>query len=338
MKKFLLIALTVGLTGCTLLPNFGKTTGSTAKNSLFVVNSLAKTLSCIDLDAGTVTEVMPTGLYPNQLLAKGSQGFLVNSGDNEVALLDLAGGKKDGAIALAANSNPYLMALGATNRGVVANLMTNKAALLDLSGKAVLKEVSLPVPGASSVAYASGKYYVGCANTDYSNYPSVNYRMGTVYVLDENTLETIKAIEVGQASNPQFLAVDPEGEVQVVCTGDYTGTGKVVVIDPKTDEIKTSISVGGAPGAVAFLGQKAYLADSTKGVLTYDWKQETVLRSAQNPILVGKSPMGIAADGKKVFVANFGDDTVQAIDPTTEATASQWTVGDGPNALAVTSF
>ncbi len=45
--------------------------------------------------------------------------------------------------------------------------------------------------------------------------------------------------------------------------------------------------------------------------------------------------MGIATDGKKVFVANFGDNNVSVIDSSTDTAVGQpWAVGKGPGALA----
>lgn len=337
LTKSALPLILAATAGCTLLPTFGTTTSTpSAKTALIVVNSVGKTLSRIDLENGQVVEnLIGTGLYPNQILVKGTKGYLVNSGDNEVAVLDLAGNLKEGGINLPANSNPYQMTFGPTDRALVANSISNKVALLDLANKTVLKEVAMATPGATSVAYSNGKYYVSCVNTDYSGYPNVQYGAGIVYVLKEDTLEKLAEINVGNATNPQFLAVDPSGEVQVICTGNYTGTGKIVVINPTTDTIKTTIAVGGAPGAIAFLGNKAYLADSTLGVLSYDWNQETVLRDASHSITVGSSPMGLVADSKYVYVANFGSDNIQAIDPSTDATVSEWKVGDGPLSLAI---
>ncbi|HBN07476.1 MAG TPA: hypothetical protein DD435_02135 [Cyanobacteria bacterium UBA8530] len=59
------------------------------------------------------------------------------------------------------------------------------------------------------------------------------------------------------------------------------------------------------------------------------------MRGSSNPIPVGKVPMGIATDGKKVFVANFGDNNVSVIDSSTDTAVGQpWAVGKGPGALA----
>ncbi|HEY9766617.1 MAG TPA: YncE family protein [Chroococcales cyanobacterium] len=349
MKKTYLLALTL-LTGCSTLfplqasktvaspPTLSPSPGATEKPKspyLLVVNGTSKTLSKINLTSGEILEnFISTGLWPNQLLVKDTTGFLVSSGDNCVSALDLAQGNKIGDINLAAGSNPYEMAFGATDRALVTNLMTGKVALLDLKERKVLKEIAMP--SATAVAYANGKYYVGCAPTDTSKFPAVTYGMGTVAVLKEDTLEVLKTLETGAASNPQFMGVDPQGEVNVVCTGDYSDHGKVAVIDAKADSIKVSIPTGGAPGAIAILpGGKAYLTDSNNRLLSYDTLSETVLRGSSNPIPVGKVPMGIATDGKKVYVANFGDNNVSVIDPSTDTTVGQpWTVGKGPGALA----
>ena len=348
MKKTYLLALTL-LTGCSTLfplqasntkatPTPSPSPGATEKPKspyLLVVNGTSKTISKINLTTGEVLEsFLPTGQWPNQLLVKDTTGFLVSSGDNCVTALDLAQGSKIGDINLAAGSNPYEMAFGATDRALVTNLMTGKVALLDLKERRVLKEIGMP--SATAVAYANGKYYVGCAPTDMANYPVVAYGMGTVAVLKEDTLEVLKTIETGAGSNPQFMGVDSQGEVNVVCTGNYTDLGKVAVIDATADTIKVSIPTGGAPGAIAILpGGKAYPTDSNDRVLSYDTLGETVLRGSSNPIPVGKVPMGIATDGKKVFVANFGDNNVSVIDSSTDTAVGQpWAVGKGPGALA----
>ena len=61
----------------------------------------------------------------------------------------------------------------------------------------------------------------------------------------------------------QALALAQNGEVHVVCTGNYFSEfGRVFVIDPVAVAVVDSLDIGGSPGFIAINGAgTAYLSD-----------------------------------------------------------------------------
>ena len=75
--------------------------------TMYVMNGLSKTIDAVNLKTGVVTKsVLTTGLYPNQLLADGSTGYLVNSGDANLIKLDLLAKSQLGTLDLPVDVRP----------------------------------------------------------------------------------------------------------------------------------------------------------------------------------------------------------------------------------------
>jgi hypothetical protein len=104
----------------------------------------------------------------------------------------------------------------------------------------------------------------GYAYTTNSGYDAATfgYVTGSVSVIDTST-DTLVDVDgdPGNGSdtpifttglNPQDLAVDGEGEIHVVCTGDYWSVfGIVDVIDPASWSVTASIPLGGTPANIS---------------------------------------------------------------------------------------
>jgi len=126
------------------------------------------------------------------------------------------------------------------------------------------------------------------------------------------------------------IAITPDG-ARAYVTNFIDDT--VSVIDTKTNNVMTAISVGKGPTDLALSGSRAYVANALSGGVS-------VIGTATNKVIatipIGGRPSGIAASDTAVYVANYADDSVSVIDISTNKVVATIKVGNGPLALALT--
>jgi streptogramin lyase len=118
--------------------------------------------------------------------------------------------------------------------------------------------------------------------------------------------------------NPQDLAVDAEGSLWVVCTGDWFSTfGVVDVVDTLTLSETDSLAIGSTPGSIALGNRVAIVGDGASASLfEIDIETRTVLRDETNPFVLTTTTGSFVPDivfdrsGEIAFALAFTDDTV----------------------------
>ena len=139
---------------------------------------------------------------------------------------------------------------------------------------AILGTIALPVlngipAGPEGIVVSGGYAYTANTGVDVSAWPPV-YGPASVSVIDTAT-DTIVDVD-GDAGNgidtpiltsqinAQDLAVDAEGQINVICTGDYGSQfGVMDVIDPATWTVTQSVVLGGSPGNISIGGNAALI-------------------------------------------------------------------------------
>ncbi|MDZ7309288.1 MAG: hypothetical protein ONB49_19835 [candidate division KSB1 bacterium] len=308
--------------------------------TLYVLNGLGRTLSKMNLETAEITNnVVVVGDIPSRVYAHGDKIYVVNSTPPGLTIID---GRTDavlGTIALAEGSNPWDMAFVGSNKVYVTNLLANNVSVIDLTTGHELK--TIPVgEGPQGILVVNNTAYV----TNTGGYP--DYSPSTVSVIDIRTDQVTKTLSV--PLNPQDLAVAPDGNIHVVCTGNYAGvSGSVAVIDPFGDSDYTplvvdTVQIGGTPGDIAITTEGvAWLpdfGDSRNGFLySYDAFTLQVSHNASNPVLVGKGAMSVFFDAPAgaLYVGNFSDDTVQLLQADSGAVLNTFGFGDGVQHMAV---
>lgn len=107
--------------------------------------------------------------------------------------------------------------------------------------------------------------------------------------------------------------------------------GEIARVDPESDEVVATISVGNAPVAIATGAGGVWIADEVDNtVARIDPSANAV--AAVTP--VGQGPTAIAVGEGAVWVANTQDDTVARIDPDTAAVTTTISVGRRPTGVA----
>ncbi len=322
--------------------------------TMYVMNGSAETLSKMNMENGAViSDILTTGMWPNQILIHNDMIYLVNSGTDDIYVIDPSNDQQtEKVIALDTGYNPYHMTFVGSNTAYVTNSLANNVSVIDVETATVLKNIEVGSKP-QGILYLGDPYFgdqVYVANT--ANIDWGVYGQGTVSVIDVSTDSVIHTLEV--PTNPQKFAVDPYGNVHVLCTGDYaTETAKIVIIyryggmDWSTPVVTDTIEIGDSPGDIAItpagMGYCVSWGDGTNGFLyKYDALGKTVIHGNDNPILVGPNVSRLVYDEKEnVFWIPYmaawgGDGFVQKFDVTSDSIV--WTssvLGNGTQDIAI---
>lgn len=300
--------------------------------TMYVMNGLGKTIDAVNLKTGVVTKsVLTTGLYPNQLWADGSTGYLVNSGDANLIKFDLVARSQSGKLDLPVGANPMSVTPTGGGKGVVANYLAKTVTFVNLSSMQAENSVTLSQGQPSGgVAVANGKVYIAASTADYSNYPAISYSFSGIHVVNVGGTQVAKTITLANDANPFSVVKDPSGLIQVGFSGG------VLTIDPSTDEVLRTIPFTKSVSAIDFLNaDTAYGAADGNGLVSFNPKTGAVLRAVTAKIVAGDTSVGaFRIRGNLAYVPNFASDSVTVVDLTSgTATGSPYQVGDGPQEL-----
>lgn len=297
---------------------------------MYVINGVGKTIDEINLKTMAVTSnIMSTGLYPNQLTTTGVVTWLVNSGDNNLVKLDLRARKTLDTLNLANGSNPSTLTMIGEGKGLVTNNMTGDLAFVNLDTKATESTLALPkgVPFFEP-AIVDGKAYVGAVEANYDNYPAITYTYSAVYVVNLATKAIAKTIELDGDANPGNASVDPSGKVWIAVKDG------LVKIDPATDTVTKSLAFGEPVTWVRYVSATKAYGSIYGGLISFNPSTDTILRASANKIPVA-SDWGAFKIFKGVgYVSSQASNSITVVDLATEAASgSPIPVGNGPQDL-----
>ncbi|HOP07210.1 MAG TPA: hypothetical protein PLF13_07965 [candidate division Zixibacteria bacterium] len=305
----------------------------------YVVNTAGETLSKINLATGQITaNLLTLGSsllsQPNQIIVRDTLAYVLNSGTDEIQLIDLNSESTVGYIDFPSGCSPYWMAFYDDSMLFVTGFVSGNLYHVNVMSGAVV--ASIPVgESPEGVEIKAGKVFVAVSGFNQSTW---EYDQGILAVVDPSGDSLLNRIEVG--TNPQYTATDGLGRLHVVCTGDYWSVfGKVYVVDPSNESVVDSIDLGGYPGMVAVTPDNmGYIAAGgwvDEGeVMTYNAATGEVYHGSSNPLPVDSGcMMVIPYQDTTCFVGTFRD-YVTSIDSSGTELA-RYAVGDGPVYLAV---
>lgn len=299
-----------------------------------VVNGLSETLSIVELEGGEVlTNAAELGAWCQdiELSRDGRIAYIVNSGDNNVQILSLADFRTLGWLDMGIGTNPYDLELSCSDLLCVTCFLTNSLKVVDLTTGSIVATISVG-QSPEGVAIEGNRAYV--TNTAYAY---GEFGQGTVSVVDLDSMVVTRTILV--STNPQDLAVDSEGLLHVVCTGNYSDvTGVVVVVEPELGVIVDTIKLGGSPSAICLAPNGiAYVSGYWGGLMSYDIGSRELLHSSANPLLDREGLMGLDVDSEAgiLYVCDFDDDLLLAVRLLDGELIGEYPVGDGPVSVAI---
>ncbi|MCK4597357.1 hypothetical protein KAU04_04925, partial [bacterium] len=298
-RIFTSILLFVGLA----LVSLGNITFADEPRTLYIINGLGRTLSKLNLETEViVNDFLTIGQWPNQILSFNDMLYVVNSGTNDIMIIDPRDdGQEPVIISLAQGSNPYYMAFVGANKAYVTNLIANSVSVVDVENRTILKDIPVGI-GPQGILIVENQAFI----TNTGGYP--HYSPSTVSIIDVLQDTIIQNLEV--LTNPQNLALAPDGRIHVMCTGNYDDIpGCIVVIDrwagpDWTPAVVDTIEIGGMPGDIMITPSgKGYCtsfgAEPHGHLYVYDAYADTVIRGVDNPIQVGYGAMRLLYDGQE---------------------------------------
>jgi hypothetical protein len=306
-----------------------------AEPTAFVVNSLAETMSKIDLvNGGVQNHITILGDTPNDIDYADNVLYVVNSVSASLQLIDPFSFANMGTYLLPVGSNPYSVEVAGYDvyisgwvSGVVYHINTVEDRI----------DSSITIGGfPEGIAYSDGMIFV--TQTGF-NPGDFSYGQGRVAMIDAASLQYVDEINVG--TNPQSIMVEPNGLIHIICTGNYDDVaGSVYIFNPYTDVMQDSIMIGGQPvsgvitrDGIAFVAAGGWVDHGI--VMSYNIHSKQVLHGPSNPIAVGLGATDIALDSLGfIYTTNLGNDTVTKMSSDGQI-LSTYHMGDGPQALVI---
>lgn len=329
--------LTLLFIGCDILPT--KPDDSVSGRSLYVLNALGRTISRISLANGAVEpEFATTPPVPGTLGKYTGHLLILNSTPASLEMLSPDDSTAGKTLTLPPGSNPFDLDVYA-DRIYVTGLNSGQLYMIDARRFTMLDSAGVGV-APEGIAVDQNHIFVASSDGWQSGYTG-----SSVHMITRETLAPVDTIPVG--TNPQRLVWGTGPTLHVLCTGNYvTATGQVDVINPNTRQVTSTIGLGGFPGYLFITPENlAYASDfgvmtnqDTSGFLySYNAVDFNTQHTNVNPIRIGYGAMGMAYDDQahRLYVANFSDNTVQALDPKTGEILDTYEVGDGPQAMVI---
>ena len=317
--------------------------------TMYIMNGSGETVSKMIMDSKAITQnIAPTGQMPNQIVAHHTMVYILDSGTSDIKILDPRSDRIIKTIPLQPGANPYDIEFVGVNKAYVTNWVNNTVSVVDLDQGSILKDIDVG-KAPQDIMVLNNQAFV--TNTGYAGYGSP-YEQGTVNIIDILTDTVIDTIKV--PTNPQKTCVSPDGNIHVLCTGDYgEQVGRVAVINLYSGPmynipaVVDTIELGGAPGDLEITpsgkGYAIAWGDDTNGFLySYDVFSGTVSHNADNPVKVGPNTGHLLYDGKEdclwiPYMTFFGGDGfVQKYDIATDSVV--WisdVLGNGSQKIAI---
>lgn len=326
------------LAGIMMILAAGATAQEAVKpRTLYVINTLGRTLSALNLESGTMTQdLVALGQMPSHILARDRELLVLNSSPAELTFIDGLTLNVTGQVALPEGSNPYQMATHGS-RLLITLLMADQVAVVDPARREVVGMI--PVGQAPQGILVSGET-AWVANT--GGYP--DYAGSSLSCIDLRRDEMVAQIPL--PANPQVVRQGPDGRLYVLCSGAWgANSGAVAVIDPAAaagPAVVDTLHFGGypvdlivRPDGIALLSE---WGDMENGfVYQFDIYSGRINADASRPWRIGRGAMRFYHDAMTgdTWICAFDQDVVQKLDARSGSVLGTWPAGDGPNDMVI---
>lgn len=345
MKTTLLLLITASmlffgsffLAGCDDDP--ASPNGGNGNNVILVANQNAGTISLINVDTDEVyRDRVGVGNTPNDMIYDDDKLYIINSMSADMNVFTISTENTFSTyhvpINLSGNigNSPQFGAITENGLLCISNFVTNRVTTLNLSNFTLGIDIVLDYPGASDILAIGNMIYVCC-----TGYIDSTHTVGEGAVTVINTETYSKENIVFEAGkSPQFIAVDPAGNLHVVCSGVFgNDNGEIRVIDPTTNDVIRYYYISAylkdiaiTPAGIAYIA--SYSATGVSGsVFRYNTTTGQIMNGTDAPIVVGSGPMRLMVGPEnEVYVSCWNDDRVDKI--IEGLMVKSYIIGDGP--------
>lgn len=321
--------------------------------SLFLFNGLGDvgTLSVIDNDGEIANDIMNVGKWPNHISENEGILYVVNSGNNNIQMIDASNNVNVGSIELTEFSNPM--------RSVVCNgkvYVTNSfgggidvySIEEDTLNTILIPEVMVPgtsINGGTDAIYTDGHFvFVGVKNITYDINWNAVYGLEYLLIINSDSDEIEVATEVGY--NITDILIDNESDLHVLCSGNRDDVNGIVKVYEETKMSKRGLEeiiLGSQPSSLimnsegmVYVGVAGLNPDWTGfgGIMKYNSNTNDVLNDSENLFYTSTNSgiMDICVDGyNKIYAPLFSDNQLIVFE--NDVVDTILTTGNGPQGL-----
>lgn len=313
--------------------------GCTEATRAVVVNGMTSGMSVLDIALPPrVTDHfgdIVLGTSANRVVVQGGEAFVVNSGtfgsaqNASIQVIDIETASLLRTIPLPDGDSPWTLAFVDDQKAYVTNLYTDSVTILDPQEdgpSAILGRIELPSGTApEGIVVHEGRAFTANTGLDFNTFV---YGAGSVSVIDAASDTVVDAdgdptngVDTPvylTGTNPQDLEMDAEGDLWIICTGDWFSVfGELDVVDTATLSFEDSLDIGSSPGSIAVGSEVALIGDGASASLfAVDIGNRTVIHDAGNPVVLSNTPWSFVPDiafdrlGQVAYALAFSDDKI----------------------------
>lgn len=294
---------------------------------LLIGNKGEDTVSFVDLASGKELGRSPTGRMPHEIAVSpdGKQAAVVAYGGKTVDLFDVATRTRLNSIDLAPNEGPHGIAWLKDGRIVVTTERSQSIAVVDPAAGRVTASIKTDQQGTHMVAVTED------GTTAYT----ANITAGSVTVIDLAGARKLRDIAVG--GRPEGIALSNDD--LVLWVGDLEGS-RVQAFDTATFEKLTEVKTGGVPIRVAASPDGKWIVTSNLGAGGLTVIDAASRKHIRDIAVSGEPDAGqvtilFSADGKRIYAAETGRDTIAEVELATGEVLRRLPAGKNGDGLAI---
>jgi WD40 repeat protein len=317
----------------------------------YILNGLDETMSVFDIERSEIkNDTINVGKWSSDIKIFENKAYVVNVGDDNIQIINLATMTYGGIINIGANSGPQrIVFLNKDNVGkwssdfnifdnkaYVSCLYTNSVRVINLRKKQVIRDIPVGI-GPVSLTIFEKKVYV--CNSGY-DFAENSYKKGTVSVIDSSSDTVTNTIEVG--INP-LEALTVGNKVIIMCAGNYANVmGKLCIIDSTFDTVIKTVDLGTFPSSIAISSNCLAYMTTFDGLISVDIKQGKMIHKVTNPLkdFAGGSELAFNKEGNCYICVpdwkDSGNDRLLIMDRF-ESLIGVYPLGSGASLIAIST-
>ncbi len=325
-------AVLAGLTACAPVAAPGGEGAGAMPPTLFVAAKRGNTLSKVDLATGRELLRLPSCTNPHELATSpdGRHVALACYGGTSVDIFRTDNLERVASIELGTNARPH---------GIVWHPAGDL--FVTAEGRQSIFRITAPLTETRALfEYGTGKLgsHMLAISPDARTAWTTDLGSRSVTRIDLVTRRAPLSVTVGE--EPEGIALAPDGETLWVSA---RGSDQVFALDPQTMQVRKTVATGAFPLRIAIRpqGDVAVTSDLAVGGLSViDTGTAKVIRtiavsSPQEAEARQQVTILWSADGKRIYVAETGTDTVAEVDFASGTVLRRLTVGEGGDGLAI---